>query len=105
MIISGLKKSYLVSGHCLTVLKGLDLELADQGITVVLGRSGCGKTTLLRLIAGLEPADAGKVSGFEPADAGKTNDLETAGSERSTGSQEALPSHKEIGRASCRERV
>ncbi len=102
MIISGLKKSYLVSGHCLTVLKGLDLELADQGITVVLGRSGCGKTTLLRLIAGLEPADAGKVSGFEPADAGKTNDLETAGSERNTGSQEALPSHEARGKETVR---
>lgn len=33
----------------------------DHGITVVLGHSGCGKTTLLRLVAGLEQADSGTV--------------------------------------------
>lgn len=59
--ITGLKKSYQVSGRTLEVLKGLDLEMADPGITVVLGRSGCGKTTLLRLVAGLEEADAGEI--------------------------------------------
>jgi sulfonate transport system ATP-binding protein len=58
--IRGLRKSYQVSGRCLEVLKGLDLDVAEEGITVVLGRSGCGKTTLLRLIAGLETADSGE---------------------------------------------
>ena len=60
MRIRGLRKSYQVSGRCLEVLKGLDLDVAEEGITVVLGRSGCGKTTLLRLIAGLETADSGE---------------------------------------------
>ena len=55
-----MRKSYQVSGRCLEVLKGLDLDVAEEGITVVLGRSGCGKTTLLRLIAGLETADSGE---------------------------------------------
>lgn len=63
MRIRGLRKSYQVAGRCLEVLKGLDLDLADEGITVVLGRSGCGKTTLLRLIAGLEEADSGEIAG------------------------------------------
>jgi len=61
MRIRQLEKSYQVSGQRLEVLKGLDLDLPDQGITVVLGRSGCGKTTLLRLIAGLEQADSGQI--------------------------------------------
>ncbi len=32
----------------------VDLELPGRGVTVLFGRSGCGKTTLLRCIAGLE---------------------------------------------------
>ena len=61
MKITDLKKGYQVSGHFLPVLKGLNLETEDHGITVVLGRSGCGKTTLLRLVAGLEKADGGSI--------------------------------------------
>lgn len=61
MKITDLKKGYQVSGRFLPVLEGLNLEVEEQGITVVLGRSGCGKTTLLRLIAGLEKADLGRI--------------------------------------------
>ncbi len=32
----------------------VDLELAPSGVTALFGRSGCGKTSLLRIIAGLE---------------------------------------------------
>lgn len=61
-------------GRCLPVLKGLDLELENQGITVILGRSGCGKTTLLRLIAGLEKADSGEIRWTDlPGRGGKNN--------------------------------
>lgn len=70
MKITDLKKGYQVSGRFLPVLKGLNLEVEEQGITVVLGRSGCGKTTLLRLIAGLEKADLGRIQWEEPKDDG-----------------------------------
>ncbi len=43
------------------VLDGVDLDLADGGLTVLLGPSGCGKSTLLRVIAGLIAPDAGDV--------------------------------------------
>ena len=32
---------------------------------VLMGRSGCGKTTLLRILLGLESADSGRVTGVE----------------------------------------
>lgn len=59
--IRGLYKSYEVEGRKLPVLTGIDLRIPEKRITVVLGRSGCGKTTLLRLTGGLEQADAGEI--------------------------------------------
>ena len=35
----------------------VDLDLPEQGVTVLFGRSGCGKTTLLRCLAGLQRAE------------------------------------------------
>lgn len=37
----------------------VDLNIPEQGITAIFGASGCGKTTLLRAIAGLERCDKG----------------------------------------------
>ncbi len=45
-----------------TVLEGVDLEVPAGSLTAVLGLSGCGKTTLLRVIAGFERAQRGEVS-------------------------------------------
>jgi iron(III) transport system ATP-binding protein len=44
------------------VLEGVDLEVQEGSLTAVLGLSGCGKTTLLRVIAGFERAERGSVS-------------------------------------------
>ena len=44
-----------------TVLAGVTLAFAEGKITALLGPSGRGKTTVLRLLAGLEKADSGKV--------------------------------------------
>ncbi len=43
------------------VLENLNLEIDDNSLTTLLGFSGCGKTTLLRIIAGLEVADSGEI--------------------------------------------
>ena len=56
--IEHLKKSY---GHNLAV-NDLSLELQDGELFALLGSSGCGKTTTLRCIAGLEEFDSGKIS-------------------------------------------
>ena len=44
-----------------TVLAGVDLDVLPGSLTAVLGPSGGGKTTLLRIVAGLEMADCGEV--------------------------------------------
>ena len=43
------------------VLGGITLTIAENEFVVLLGRSGCGKTTLLNIIAGLERASGGTV--------------------------------------------
>lgn len=42
-------------------LDGLQLEVTQGEFLVIVGESGCGKTTLLRIIAGLETPDSGEV--------------------------------------------
>lgn len=43
------------------VIEDLDLIIPDGKFTVLVGASGCGKTTLLRMIAGIGPATSGQV--------------------------------------------
>lgn len=42
-------------------LHDINLTVADQEFMVLLGASGCGKTTLLRIVAGLETATTGEI--------------------------------------------
>ena len=46
-----------------TALNGFSADFPAGEITAVMGESGCGKTTLLRILAGILPADGGEVSG------------------------------------------
>jgi multiple sugar transport system ATP-binding protein len=43
------------------VVKGIDLEIADEEFVVLVGPSGCGKSTTLRMIAGLEEITDGEI--------------------------------------------
>ncbi|MBE5996946.1 MAG: ABC transporter ATP-binding protein [Lachnospiraceae bacterium] len=55
--LKGIRKSYEVG----EVLKGIDLDIAQGEFITLLGSSGCGKTTTIRIIAGLEMPDEGRV--------------------------------------------
>ena len=44
------------------VLKGINLSFEEGKITALLGNNGCGKTTLLRILAGITTADSGSFS-------------------------------------------
>src|SRR6187402_309488 len=55
--IKGVSKSF--GDH--VAVNGLDLNIADGEFVVLLGPTGAGKTTTLRLIAGLERPDAGTI--------------------------------------------
>jgi putative ABC transport system ATP-binding protein len=57
--VTGLKKS-VPGGRVL--FDNLDLSMAGGEFVAVMGESGAGKSTLLNLIAGLEVADAGRIS-------------------------------------------
>jgi predicted ABC-type transport system involved in lysophospholipase L1 biosynthesis ATPase subunit len=57
-----LRKTYLSGGNSIEILRGVELEVARGESISISGESGCGKTTLLNLLAGLDRGDAGTVS-------------------------------------------
>lgn len=67
--ISNLTKKYQIDrkhkkgdAAVLTVLQDINLEIKRGEFVSLLGASGCGKTTLLRIVSGLLSADSGTVS-------------------------------------------
>jgi NitT/TauT family transport system ATP-binding protein len=59
--IRGLDLTYTRDGRSTQVLAGLDLTLAPGSFVAIVGASGVGKSTLLRVLMGLVPASRGMV--------------------------------------------
>ncbi|MBR2489143.1 MAG: ABC transporter ATP-binding protein, partial [Clostridia bacterium] len=49
-----IKKDYVTGDNTVEALKGVDLEFRENEFVSILGQSGCGKTTLLNIIGGLD---------------------------------------------------
>lgn len=59
--LEGIRVGYPAQGGLHVVVDGLSLALASGEIGCLLGASGCGKTTVLRAIAGFEPVRDGRI--------------------------------------------
>ncbi len=59
--IRGVKKSYQMGATEVPALRNIDLDLEAGEAVAVVGVSGCGKTTLLNLIGGVDVPDAGSI--------------------------------------------
>lgn len=56
-----LTKTFSRNGIEITPIRHFDFDMPGGEICALIGRSGCGKTTLLRMLAGLETATAGSI--------------------------------------------
>lgn len=59
--VVGISKTY----GAVPVLDQFSMEVEKGKVNCIMGRSGCGKTTLLRIMMGLETADQGECRGME----------------------------------------
>jgi putative ABC transport system ATP-binding protein len=59
--VTGVVKSFGVGDAEVSILRGIDLELAAGELTLLMGPSGSGKTTLVSILAGLARPTSGKV--------------------------------------------
>ncbi len=57
--LKDIKKDYLSGDNKVEALKGVNLEFREHEFVAVLGHSGCGKTTLLNIIGGLDHYSSG----------------------------------------------
>ena len=53
------KKDYTVGEFTVHALKGIDLSFREHEFVAILGHSGCGKTTLLNIVGGLDQYTSG----------------------------------------------
>ena len=57
--LKDIRKDYLAGDSVVHALKGIDLEFRENEFVAILGHSGCGKTTLLNIIGGLDQYTSG----------------------------------------------
>lgn len=61
IILKDVCKNYAIDGIEIKAIKNVNLKLKTEDRTVLIGESSCGKSTLLRLISGLEKVSSGEI--------------------------------------------
>jgi NitT/TauT family transport system ATP-binding protein len=59
--VSGVGKTFTTRGNPLVVLEDINFEIRAGEFFVIVGQSGCGKTTFLRIVQGLDRATEGTI--------------------------------------------
>lgn len=54
-------RSYIVNGEEINAVKDVDIEISSGQLTILRGRSGSGKTSLINLLGGLDNPTAGQI--------------------------------------------
>lgn len=62
IIAANIEQTYESAGRSLTVLRNINLSIAENDFVAIVGPSGSGKTTLLGLLAGLDLPSSGTVT-------------------------------------------
>ena len=59
--VEHLSKVYCSGGGAVSALDDVSFTLPSSGLTFILGKSGCGKTTLLNLLGGMDNPTEGDI--------------------------------------------
>lgn len=65
--LRGVQKIYRTRGKAFTAVSDVTFDVAASELVSLVGPSGCGKSTILKILAGLHPADGGEVRIGSPA--------------------------------------
>ena len=59
--LQNVRKTYKTKAGEVNALNGISLTFPSSGLVFITGKSGCGKTTLLNVIGGLDGIDSGEI--------------------------------------------